>query len=98
MRFLGVPALVIKSLVRMSQMKILRDAAQGFRMAQEEKAPGSKGLGDTRDDRSGRLKREVHGYVPAKNHVKSIALPEQGILINQVSLFERDHGPHGDVE
>jgi hypothetical protein len=95
---MGFPTLVVESFVCMLQTKFLRDAAECLRVAQEEKAPGSERLSDTRDDRSRGLDREVHRDVAAENDVKSIVMPKHWVFLDEVSLFKRDSGFQGAVQ
>jgi hypothetical protein len=89
-RLMGLPTLVVESFVCMMQTKFFRDAAECFRVTQEEKAPGGKRPSDARDDGSRGLHREVHRHVAAENDVKSIVLPKHWVFLDEVSLFKRD--------
>src|SRR5258708_6918227 len=82
----------------MQQMEVLREATERLGVAHKEKAPRSQRLRDTGNHRSSGLKRQVHGYVAAEDHIESIGPPEPRIIFDQVAFFEAGHRLDGAVE
>ena len=76
------------------QMEIVRNAAQRFGVAKEQKPPGASDAAMRRDRRAHLLRREIHQDVAAEDHVIGRRRPESRIVARKVSGAELHRFAH----
>src|SRR5258706_15618942 len=84
-------SLIVESPVRVTKVEVLRKAAHGLGIPEEEESARHETARDPSDHLPRRFGREVHQDVSTEDDVERSGAPERRILDDEIPLLER-HG------
>ena len=94
----GAALLIVERVVRVAEMKILRQAAKCLRVAEKQKPTRNERQANTLHDLAHRLGREVHDDVAAEDNVVACRRPKRRVRVEEIPLLEADHRLHVRIE
>ena len=91
-------ALIIERSVRVTEVKILTDAAQRLRAAEEEVTVGAERTRQLAHRRTKVLGGKIHEHVPAEDDVERVGGEQLGLRAGEIALDEAHRSPDAVVD